>query len=825
MTKRRENHYVPEWYQKGFLIDGKNQLYRLDLSPEQKRLPDGRIISLNDCHTKPTSQCFVQRDLYTTFFGPYIDDEIECRLFGDIDNKGARAVRAYTTTDVSAWHKHFNAFFEYIDAQKIRTPKGLSWINQHYSRLNQNTLMFEMQGIQRMNCTVWTEGVREIVSAEDSDVKFIISDHPVTTYNYALPPEKAECIFPNEPDILLKATQTIFPLDMNNCLILTNLEYAKTPDSCDPLEKRSYAKHFRNTMARTDQLITGRKLNAQQVVTINRILKSRAHKHIAAPEKSWLYPEKEVKGNWSSFSDVLLPSKDDLLFFGGETYIGYEDGSSGYQDAFGRPNPENEYLRKPQTTNKLKPKDSCGCGSGKQFRNCCKGKNDNQRPSWKVLSIRERNLALCRGVRDILGFNDRKDWNDVRRELSPEQVIKIHELYSFFWPAETDLLELLPKPDKTLRAIYTGIVDPRVISQNAVSLTLYFDEILIHSPFMNPNSVSEKFNPIKNPHHYLHETLKNSLLLLELEPFIESGFINLIPDLCNFDIHLHKQMLNMAEQRSKLLPLEDEDFFLMKKLQEQDFKRSVLQMPKEAQKAHIKKIQPDMSEEEIKNFLQYSEYMLAKDPLALHPDNKAKNGTKNGSMMMYNLSPNFEISLFLAQVTGSILLTDNQYRWKEILSTQVQNFFQTQSQWAELLEQVREIKFPVHSHIFKTFDLRLQGKSERMRLALKNLCRIIKSPITKSNKEAVNKKILKQLQSAEAIAFKDIQTPSLNPDFDKLIDITMKSQCSLSFFAPQGGIQHHNTQRLLISYGGKEHLDNVPIAVYVNHEWTYEELL
>ncbi|WP_135080066.1 hypothetical protein [Terasakiella sp. SH-1] len=84
--KRRENHYVPEWYQKGFLIDGKNQLHRLDLAPDKKELPDGRIISLNDYHTKPTSKCFVQRDLYTTFFGTYIDDEIERRLFGEIDD-------------------------------------------------------------------------------------------------------------------------------------------------------------------------------------------------------------------------------------------------------------------------------------------------------------------------------------------------------------------------------------------------------------------------------------------------------------------------------------------------------------------------------------------------------------------------------------------------------------------------------------------------------------------------------------------------------------------------------------------------------------------
>ena len=45
-----------------------------------------------------------------------------------------------------------------------------------------------MQGIRMMHCTIWSEGVREIVSAETANVKFIVSDHPVTIYNHACGP-------------------------------------------------------------------------------------------------------------------------------------------------------------------------------------------------------------------------------------------------------------------------------------------------------------------------------------------------------------------------------------------------------------------------------------------------------------------------------------------------------------------------------------------------------------------------------------------------------------------------------------------------------------
>jgi hypothetical protein len=114
--------------------------------------------------------------------------------------------------------------------------------------------MLEMQGIRMMNCTIWSQGVREIISAEDAGVKFLITDHPVTVYNYAVPPDTPPCEYPNDPSIALKASQTIFPLSRDFCLVLTNLEYANDP-TAKPLEKRTFARNFRTTMVRNDTFI------------------------------------------------------------------------------------------------------------------------------------------------------------------------------------------------------------------------------------------------------------------------------------------------------------------------------------------------------------------------------------------------------------------------------------------------------------------------------------------------------------------------------------------------------------------------------------------
>jgi hypothetical protein len=48
MSKTRNNHYVPQWYQQGFFEPGLNTLAYLDLTPRQKVLGDGRVITQRD---------------------------------------------------------------------------------------------------------------------------------------------------------------------------------------------------------------------------------------------------------------------------------------------------------------------------------------------------------------------------------------------------------------------------------------------------------------------------------------------------------------------------------------------------------------------------------------------------------------------------------------------------------------------------------------------------------------------------------------------------------------------------------------------------------
>ncbi len=125
MSVTRDNHYVPQWYQKGFFEPGRKSLAYLDMTPDQKVLPDGHVITPNGVwNNTPTSRAFFQTDLYSTFFGTSVNDEIERRLFGNVDARGSQAIRAFIGTDVREWHDHLQDFFDFLDIQKIRTPEG-----------------------------------------------------------------------------------------------------------------------------------------------------------------------------------------------------------------------------------------------------------------------------------------------------------------------------------------------------------------------------------------------------------------------------------------------------------------------------------------------------------------------------------------------------------------------------------------------------------------------------------------------------------------------------------------------------------------------------
>lgn len=802
MTKTRNNHYVPQWYQEGFIEPGRNTYSYLDLSPPKHALPDGRLVTERSKFFSPTSRAFCQRDLYSTFFGTSVNDEIERKLFGRIDAHGAHAVRAFAGEDVSEWHRHFTTFFNYLDIQKIRTPKGLDWLSAQYPRLSQNDLMYEMQGIRMMHCTIWTEGVREIVSAQDADIKFILSDHPVTIYNHAVPPDAKGIDYPNDPSIALKGSHTIFPLNRDLCLILTNLEYAQD-HSASPLEKRTYAGNYRNSMVRTDAFIRVRKLTREEVIRVNRVLKARAKRYIAAGKEEWLYPETLSTETWADLRRVFLPPKKDLWRFGGEICVRFESGKVHYQDTFGRTEKEREFLKKTPPSGPLHARDLCGCGSGREFGTCCERKPAALRPTWTEHSIRERNLLLFTGISKILGLAEDRDWVTVRREITDEKIKNVYSLYDALWPRETNLLAMLPKPDGAARAIYTGFLHPAAISNCALGLSLYYDELLIEHPFIHPRTVNKEFSPLENPKTYRQEFLKSVVLFMAIMPLVEKGLVTLFPDPCNFDFHLRDQMFEMAEFRSAGTRVDPKEEAGSAKLMKDDHKRSMLLLPRSALRHQVILSSPELDEKAIEAVLDGFDILREQDPLAVLQEGSLDGGKGGGQLTPVKMAPNFEITMYLAQATGSCIVTDSAFRWRE-LKTAAGRGMQGASPLTQLRAGMEQADFVLPDDAQEIVAIAgrrvFGGYPDIMRKAFKYLS-AFPTKGAKPNFEA-----------------------SLNAEFKRVhastVQFAKKSgihflEARVSCLWPTGGIQDNTVNRLLLMSSSEHHLASVPMAFFV----------
>lgn len=793
---------VPE----GLIVGSGTSLHHLDLSPPTASLPDGRVIAARPLTYRAPKSSFWSEDLYTTRFGNTINDEIERFLFGTIDDFGARAVRAFTSGDSIAIHNLFRHFFEYLDAQKIRTPKGLDWIKSKYPNLTQIGLMIEMQALRQMHCTMWYESVREIVSAEQSDVKFIITDHPVTIYNAACPPTSSACKYPDDPAIEMKGSQTVFALDANHCLILSNLEYAKDPTNIDLTAPRTHARYGGQSIARTDAFIRTRKLTSKEVISINRLLKARAHRYIAASEKAWLEPEKTDSGRWETIGKILLPPSDELWHFGGEIYIEYKDGSTHYQDEFGRTSDAHKYLRKKRASH-FDRNGPCGCGSGRKFKQCCDGLAQKDIPSWDVYSIRERNLIFTRATQDILGLHKGKTWEDVRRELSNDQIKKIHEAFESLWPSDTDLADLIPRPDeRIIRAVYLGLVDPRTVTATVTGWLPYFDEVIIANPFINAGAVKPEFSPTKSPGKYKAQTLKNALLLLMLEPYIDAGFVHMVPDLADFGDIRHA-LWNVAEQRvGGKADFDDKDLQRNRALFEDDMMRANRGLPDDALCGLVQRTSPELGPEQVAQVIAYMREQKKHDQLALLQHlPPGEEGAQLQTVKGFNL----EVALFLAQFTGSVVYTDLGLHWQHLHRHATSaNTSIDSSPWLPVIDSMQKLHFRIESNPEASFQLRLSGELDSVRIALRRIRNSVRLQNEKPVSRKTAKKLARELDEAKRSLRKEWRRSNA-----RHLDSSFRGNLELSI--PTGGFELNTVRRLLLTYGRVKQAQGMPMALFM----------
>ena len=677
--------------------------------------------------------------------------------------------------------------------------------------------MLEMQQLRQMHCTMWFESVREVVSAEKSDVKFIVTDHPVTTYNAAHAPASSACHYPEDTSIDLKGTQTVFALDADHCLILTNLEYAREPTGVDPLAPRQNARYSSQTLTRTDAMIRTRMLTRDEVVAINFLLKARSRKYVAGYEESWLFPEKTGAIAWKDIGWILLPPGDMLGQFGGEILIGFGDGSTRYQDAFGRTDASYRFLKKEIPPASPRPNDPCGCGSGRRYKKCCRGVAIEDRPPWDVYSIRDRNLIFCNAVADILGLNKGKTWEDVRRHLSNEQVKSVHEMLEVLWPKDTNIADLLPRPDRRVfRGVYIGFVDPRTIAVSVISSLLYFDEIVILNPFPNPVYCNPDYSPTKSPAQHKSQMLKNVSVLLILQPFIDTGVVHFVPDPMEFNSDFRRVMMEMIEKRGANWAPKHDEMQSGVALARDDIERQILRLPEDQLRRQIRESQPDINPEQLERAIQYMKEKLANDPLALL---QPVSVDKDGGQIQGFRGMNLELALFVAHLTGAAIYTDEPAYWRQLHEqTSAAKDVGQRFHWAPVAEKLGSLRFLVEANPLINLEARNAGKLGRMRRVFRLIWNTALTHGTDADSDETVMQLVSSLQNSSTKSGIEWDTCSTTTGpserFRRRIELSASST----------GFGMNTVHRLLVTSGRTKYVEFVPFTLFHRLENIQDEI-
>jgi len=363
------HHYVPQWYQRRFLLPGQSKFYYLDLHPDTV-VGEGFSYQRNDLLRWGPARCFYKDDLYTLRFGRAATDQMERMFFGSVDSMGLSAVPAVAGFEGISTLNGPDAFRNlpaYMGAQRFRTPRGLdeikrisgwedltpigefyvstppfripAWLDRarRLSALGHNEpndVLVALTGMFQAYTTMWMEGVWEIVRAGRSSTKFIVTDNPVTFYCKAM--FAGDWNYPNDCNLSSIGTRTLFPLGLDRCLIITHLQLTRHPRAT-ATEYRENARYYDPTMMHLGHIQFGRELEEDEVLRINFILKRRATRYIAAAEEEWLYPERYASTTaWDLLDDdwFLLPHLWKIQFSSGMAAGG--NGWAWAADEYGR---------------------------------------------------------------------------------------------------------------------------------------------------------------------------------------------------------------------------------------------------------------------------------------------------------------------------------------------------------------------------------------------------------------------------------------------------------------------------------------------------------
>ncbi len=258
-------------------------------------------------------------------------------------------------------------------------------------------------------------------------------------------------------------------------------------------------------------------------------------------------------------------------------------------------------------------------------------------------------------------------------------------------------------------------------------------------------------------------------------------------------------MLRMARARSAGIDIDRRKEPRMAQEMEEDFKRGLMSLPRDVLRSLLLKASPELDDAKLDMILSYTEELKERDPLAvLHEDSLV--GEKGGQFHVSRLAPNFEMAMYLAQATGSCIVTDSAFRWAEIRKAAGKPY----PGLGALARNIGSSKFwfPQNAEGLSAFalDETFAGYPALMRDIFKYLANLgERGP--KPNREAQLISRFGRNHAPAQAALKKARVPV--------------KEARISCVFPSRGIQDNTVNRLLLMSSSERHLPSVPMAFFI----------
>ncbi|WP_152986699.1 hypothetical protein [Pseudovibrio sp. POLY-S9] len=162
--------------------------------------------------------------------------------------------------------------------------------------------------------------------------------------------------------------------------------------------------------------------------------------------------------------------------------------------------------------------------------------------------------------------------------------------------------------------------------------------------------------------------------------------------------------------------------------------------------------------------------------------------------MPFSMTPNYEMSLFIAQVTGSVIVTDSDYRWSEFQSAQHRERGVSVHPWKDIYGHLNVIPLDLEASL--SFQRSPHPTFVKVRGILKSADSLIANDIRDP------KKISEMAgQANEVVAH--------------LREMDNDSIAEIKFLSPEGGFYDTNVQRMLLKSNAQQYRDKVNSACFV----------